>query len=69
MAWRLQRFPVLLPMIALAGRGAAIVLALIVAGVVLGLSGADPFTLGRTVLRATFGSKFGLQDFGLWRRP
>ena len=69
MAWRLQRFPVLQPMIALAGRGTAIVLALIVAGIVLSLSGADPFTLSRQVLRSTFGSKFGLQDFGLVVTP
>lgn len=63
-AWRLQRFPVVRPSIALAGRAAAIVLALLVGGIVVSLMGADPIVLGGQVLRSSFGSRFGLQDLG-----
>src|SRR5262245_51243897 len=64
MAWRLQRFPVLRPSVALAGRAVAIVLALVVSGVIVSLTGNDPLLLGGQVLRSTFGSRFGLQDLG-----
>jgi simple sugar transport system permease protein len=61
---RLQRFPVLRPSVALASRAAAIVLALIVSGIVIRLTGNDPLVLGGQVLHSTFGSRFGLQDLG-----
>ena len=69
MAWQLQRFPATTPAVALAARAGAIVLALVVSGVIVGLHGADPLALGAQVIRSTFGSRFGLQDFGLLVTP
>lgn len=65
MAWRLQRFPVARPASALGARAVAIALAIAVGGIIIGISGADPLTLGAQVIRSTFGSAFGLQDLGL----
>jgi general nucleoside transport system permease protein len=67
MAW--QRFPTTTPAVALAARAAAIVLALAVSGVIVSFQGADPLALGVQVIRSTFGSRFGLQDFGLLVTP
>ena len=69
MAWQLQRFPTTTPAAALAARAGAIVLALVVSGVILSLAGADPLALGSQVVRSAFGSRFGLQDFGLLVTP
>jgi simple sugar transport system permease protein len=65
MAWRLQRFPIVSLGTALGVRGAAIVLAILVSGLIIAIGGGDPATLGWQVLRSTFGSAFGLQDLGV----
>jgi len=64
-AWRLQRLPSPHPGAALGMRAAAIALALLAASVVLAASGANPLALAAQVISATFGSTFGLEDFGL----
>ena len=69
MAWHLQRFPTTTPAVALAARAGAIILALVVSGVIVGFHDADPLALGAQVIRSTFGSRFGLQDFGLLVTP
>lgn len=69
MDWRLQRFPVSQPAVAIGARASAIVLALFVGGTVVRLTGADPLVLGAQVIRSTFGSPFGLQDLGLIVTP
>jgi general nucleoside transport system permease protein len=69
MAWHLQRFPTTTPAVALAARAGAIILALVVSGVIVSFHGADPLQLGAQVIRSTFGSRFGLQDFGLLVTP
>jgi simple sugar transport system permease protein len=40
-----------------------------VVGVVLGIAGRNPLALASTVIDATFGSDFGLEDFGLLLSP
>lgn len=69
MAWRLQRFPSPKPSVAIAVRVAAIMLALIVGGVVVAVSGHNPLALGGQVITSTFGSSFGLEDLGLLATP
>jgi simple sugar transport system permease protein len=69
MVWRLHRLPATSPGIALGARAGAILLALVVSGAIIGFYGADPLKLGAQVLRSTFGSRFGLQDFGLLVTP
>jgi simple sugar transport system permease protein len=65
MAYRIQRIPSAPPSVAFAARGAAIVLALVTAGLVLAALGFNPLALGWQVLRTTFGSSYGLEDVGL----
>jgi ABC-type uncharacterized transport system permease subunit len=65
MAYRIQRIPSAPPSVAFAARGAAIVLALVTAGIVLAALGFNPLALGWQVLRTTFGSSYGLEDVGL----
>ncbi|WP_432284220.1 ABC transporter permease [Aminobacter sp. BA135] len=69
MSWRLQRFPSPRPSVAFAVRVIAILLALIVGGLVVAVSGLDPLTLGGQVVKSTFGSSFGLEDLGLLATP
>ena len=69
MARRLQRFPTTTPGVAFAARAGAIILALVVSGAIISFYGADPLQLGAQVIRSTFGSRFGLQDFGLLVTP
>lgn len=69
MRWRVQRFPSAPAGAALAGRIAAIVLALVVSGIVLAATGINPLPLGGEVFNATFGSDFGLEDLGLLFTP
>ena len=64
-AWRFQRLPSASPVIAFSARAAAILLALVIAGGVLSLTGASPLKLGQQVLSASFGSSFGFEDLGL----
>jgi simple sugar transport system permease protein len=64
-SWRLQRLPSASPAIAFAARAAAIILALVFAGIILSFTGADPLELGSEVLDASFGSSFGLEDLGV----
>ena len=66
---RLQRLPSASPVIAFAARAAAIVIAVVFAGIVLSLTGADPLNLGLQVLSASFGSSFGLEDLALLLIP
>jgi len=65
MAYRIQRIPSAPPSVAFAARGAAIVLALVTAGLVLAALGFNPLALGWQVLRTTFGPSYGLEDVGL----
>jgi ABC-type uncharacterized transport system permease subunit len=67
--WRLQRLPSASPLIAFATRAAAILLALIIAGVILAISGFNPVELASEVIDASFGSSFGLQDIGVLLIP
>jgi simple sugar transport system permease protein len=64
-SWRLQRLPSASPAIAFAARAAAIILALVFAGIILSFTGANPLELGSEVLDASFGSSFGLEDLGV----
>ncbi|MFT4183022.1 MAG: ABC transporter permease [Rhizobium sp.] len=63
--WRFQRMPSASPANALAARLAAIVLALLIAGVVLAFTGANPVALASEVIQSSFGSSFGMQDLGV----
>jgi ABC-type uncharacterized transport system permease subunit len=69
MPFRIQRVPSAQPAVALAARAAAIILALIVAGLVLAANGANPIRLATQVVSSTFGSSFGLEDVGLLVTP
>ncbi|MDM9649333.1 ABC transporter permease [Rhizobium sp. S163] len=62
---RLQRLPSASPGIALAARAAAIVLALVFAGIILAMTGANPIELASEVVDASFGSSFGMEDLGV----
>jgi simple sugar transport system permease protein len=64
-SFRLQRLPSASPGIALVARAAAIVLALVSAGVILAAAGANPIELGSEVIGASFGSSFGIEDLGV----
>jgi general nucleoside transport system permease protein len=67
--FRVQRVPSAQPAVALAARAAAIILALVVAGLVLAANGANPIRLATQVVSSTFGSSFGLEDVGLLVTP
>ena len=69
MSLRLQRRPLAPPLNATLARIGAIVLALVIAGLVLTVVGADPLALGRRVIAQSFGSRFGLEDLGLLVTP
>lgn len=64
-SWRFQRMPSASPVNALAARLSAIVLALLIAGVVLVFTGANPIALALEVIQSSFGSSFGVQDLGV----
>lgn len=64
-SFRLQRLPSASPGIALAARAAAIVLALVFAGIILAMTGANPIELASEVVNASFGSSFGMEDLGV----
>jgi general nucleoside transport system permease protein len=66
---RLRRFPSATPAAALAGRGAAIVLALVLTGLVLAAGGRSPFDLAVQVVRSTLLSEFGREDLCLLISP
>ncbi|MDE1995853.1 MAG: ABC transporter permease, partial [Rhizobiaceae bacterium] len=68
-SWRLQRLPSASPVVAFAARIAAILLALIFAGIVLAATGASPLELASEVIDSSFGSSFGLQDLGVLLVP
>lgn len=68
-AIRIQRLPSASPAVAFAARAAAIVLALVAAGLLLAAGGAQPLKLAMQVLKSTFGSGFGLEDVGLLVTP
>src|ERR1700709_2353466 len=67
--WRLQRLPSASPVIALAARAAAILLALAITGIILAISGFNPVELASEAIDASFGSSFGLQDIGVLLIP
>jgi simple sugar transport system permease protein len=69
MAIRLQRVPSESATGSIGARIVAIVLALLVAAAIFALSGANLSRLGSTVVKATFGSSFGLMDLGLIMTP
>ena len=62
---RLQRLPSAHPGIAFAARVAAIIIALVIAGIVIAIAGMDPLDLAERVFVSSFGSSFGLEDLGL----
>ncbi|MFS2150059.1 ABC transporter permease [Rhizobium sp. Rhizsp42] len=64
-SFRLQRLPSASPGIALAARAAAIILALVFAGIILAITGANPIELASEVVDASFGSSFGMEDLGV----
>ncbi|POF30845.1 ABC transporter permease [Roseibium marinum] len=64
-SYRLQRLPSSHAGIALAARVAAIVIALLVAGIGIALAGMNPLNLGARVITASFGSAFGMEDLGV----
>lgn len=68
-SFRLQRLPSASPGVALAARAIAIVLALVFAGAILVLSGANPIELALEVVSASFGSSFGMEDLGVLVTP
>jgi len=63
--WRLQRLPSAHPGMAFGARAAAIALALLAAGIILSLFGNNPLALGAQVIKASFGSTYGMEDLGL----
>jgi simple sugar transport system permease protein len=67
--WRLQRLPSAGPWVAFGARAAAVVLALVTAGLVVAAAGMDPLALGAKVIDSTFGSRFGVEDLGLLLTP
>jgi len=69
MATRFQRYPSAPPAVAIVARGAAIVLALVVASALLAVAGANPLALGQQIVKSTFGSRFGLEDVALLITP
>jgi ABC-type uncharacterized transport system permease subunit len=68
-SYRIQRVPSAQPAVALAARAVAIILALLVAGLVLAASGANPVRLASQVIRSTFSTSFGLEDVALLITP
>jgi ABC-type uncharacterized transport system permease subunit len=64
-SYRLQRLPSASPGIALAARVAAIIMALVFAGIILAFTGANPIELASEVVDASFGSSFGMEDLGV----
>jgi ABC-type uncharacterized transport system permease subunit len=68
-ALRLQRLPSVTPGIAIAAHVVAIALAFLVSGIIVTVTGHDAIALAAKVLTATFGSRFGLEDFGLLFGP
>jgi ABC-type uncharacterized transport system permease subunit len=64
-SFRLQRLPSASPGIAFAARAAAIVVALVFAGIILSATGANPIELASEVVDASFGSSFGMEDLGV----
>ncbi|WP_037112069.1 ABC transporter permease [Rhizobium sp. 2MFCol3.1] len=68
-AFRLQRLPSASPGIAFAARATAIILALVFAGIILALTGANPLDLAAQVIDASFGSSFGMEDLGVLVTP
>ena len=66
---RLRRFPSATPASAFVARLLAILVALLLSGLILAASGADPAALARRVLLSSLGSRFGLQDLALLATP
>lgn len=62
---RVQRLPSAHPSISLAARIGAIALALLTTGVILAFAGNNPLALGAQVIKASFGSTYGMEDLGL----
>ena len=63
--YRLQRLPSATPAAAFTARIAAILIALLVAGIGIAMAGMNPFHLFSRVVTASFGSTFGMEDLGL----
>ncbi len=68
-AFRFQRLPSAPSGIAFAARATAIILALVFAGIILALTGANPLELAAQVIDASFGSSFGMEDLGVLVTP
>jgi simple sugar transport system permease protein len=69
LALRVQRLPSASAGVAFAARVAAIVLALVIAGIVLAIAGENPIDLASEVIDASFGSRFGIEDIGVLVSP
>ena len=65
MALRIQRMPSSTPMIALAARVVAVVLALLFTALILAMNGHAPLDLAGEVLSSSLFDDFGLQDLGV----
>ena len=63
--FRIQRLPSAPAGVAFLSRGAAILIALIVAGIGIAMAGMDPLALGMEVIDSSFGSTFGMEDLGV----
>jgi general nucleoside transport system permease protein len=67
--FRLQRVASITPFTVLLTRVAAVLLALVVAGIAFAVIGLDPASLASDVIGSSFGNAFGLQDLGLVISP
>jgi simple sugar transport system permease protein len=63
--WHLQRRPGVSPWAGIASRAIAVLLALLVSGVIIELSGLPALTLAKKALRSTLGSAYGLEQAGV----
>jgi simple sugar transport system permease protein len=69
LALRVQRLPSASAGVAFAARVAAIILALVIAGIILAIAGENPIDLASEVIDASFGSRFGIEDIGVLVTP
>lgn len=67
--WRLQRHSAVTTRAGITSRIFAILLALLISGIVIELSGLSALTLGWKVVRSTLGSSYGLQRAGVLSTP
>ena len=69
MGWRFQRQIGVSPWAGIVSRIAAIVLALLVSGMIIRLSGLHPLSLAQKAIQSTVGSRYGLEQAGILATP